>query len=137
MRLKQVLYNYMSNAIKFTPRGGHVTVRARPEDGESFRIEVEDDGIGIAAGDLSRLFVEFRQLDAGYGKAQPGTGLGLALTRCLVEAQGGSVGIRSRPCEVSVFHAVLLRKPRNLAQHVEPSAPAGIGLSRLAQAFPP
>jgi len=137
VRLKQVLYNYMSNAIKFTPRGGHVTVRARPEDGESFRIEVEDDGIGIAAGDLSRLFVEFRQLDAGYGKAQPGTGLGLALTRRLVEAQGGSVGVRSRPCEGSVFHAVLLRKPRNLAQHVEPSAPAGIGLPRLAQAFPP
>ena len=112
-------------------------MRARPEDGESFRIEVEDDGIGIAAGDLSRLFVEFRQLDAGYGKAQPGTGLGLALTRRLVEAQGGSVGVRSRPCEGSVFHAVLLRKPRNLAQHVEPSAPAGIGLPRLAQAFPP
>ncbi|CAN0226451.1 unnamed protein product, partial [Phaeothamnion confervicola] len=108
-RLKQVLFNYLSNAIKFTPVGGHVTVRARAEGATHFRLEVEDDGIGIAAADLPRLFSEFQQLDAGYNKRHQGTGLGLALTRRLVQAQGGSVGVRSTVGHGSVFHAVLNR----------------------------
>ena len=109
-RLKQVLYNYLSNAIKFTPEGGRVTVRALPEGGSHLRIEVEDNGIGIAAADLPRLFTEFLQLDAGYSKEHPGTGLGLALTRRLVQAQGGSVGVHSTPEVGSVFHFVLKRR---------------------------
>ncbi|MBC7701166.1 HAMP domain-containing sensor histidine kinase [Aquabacterium sp.] len=108
-RLKQVLYNYLSNAIKFTPSGGHVTVSARAEGPDRFRLEVEDDGIGIAPDDLPRLFVDFQQLDAGYNKLHQGTGLGLALTRRLVEAQGGSVGVRSTLGLGSVFHVVLDR----------------------------
>ena len=108
-RLRQVLYNYLSNAIKFTPEGGHVTLRARAEGPTRFRIEVEDDGIGIAAADLPRLFVEFQQLDAGNTRQHQGTGLGLALTRRLVQAQGGSVGVRSTPGVGSVFHLVLAR----------------------------
>ncbi len=108
-RLKQVLYNYLSNAIKFTAEGGHVTVRGRGQGPKRFRVEVEDDGQGIAADDLPRLFVEFQQLDAGYSKQHQGTGLGLALTRRLVEAQGGSVGVRSTPGLGSVFHFVLDR----------------------------
>lgn len=113
-RLKQVLYNYLSNAIKFTPTGGLVTVRGRPEGPDHVRLEVEDSGIGIAPDDLSRLFVEFQQLDSGYTKRHQGTGLGLSLTRRLVEAQGGSVGVRSVLGEGSVFHAVL---PRWAAAH--------------------
>ncbi len=106
-RLKQVLYNYLSNALKFTPDGGSVVVRtARAHDG-SFRLEVEDTGQGIAPEDIERLFVEFQQLDAGAAKKHAGTGLGLALTRRLVEAQGGSVGVRSTPGAGSVFYAVL------------------------------
>jgi signal transduction histidine kinase/CheY-like chemotaxis protein len=108
-RLKQVLYNYLSNAIKFTPAGGHVTVRALPEGPEHFRVEVADTGIGIAADDLPRLFTEFLQLDAGYSKQHQGTGLGLALTRRLVNAQGGTVGVRSTLGAGSVFHVVLNR----------------------------
>ncbi len=108
-RLKQVLYNYLSNAIKFTPQGGRVTVRAMAHGASHFRIEVEDTGIGISPTDLSRLFVEFQQLDAGYSKQHQGTGLGLALTRRLVEAQGGSVGVRSVVGVGSVFHVVLNR----------------------------
>ncbi len=109
-RLKQVLYNYLSNAIKFTPEGGRVTVRAVPEGAEAFRLEVEDTGIGIAQEDVTRLFVEFQQLDAGAAKRHAGTGLGLALTRRLVEAQGGTVGVRSTFGRGSVFHAVLPRR---------------------------
>ncbi|HET7863721.1 MAG TPA: PAS domain S-box protein [Burkholderiaceae bacterium] len=108
-RLKQVLYNYLSNALKFTPAGGSVVVRARAEGERMFRIEVEDTGIGIPSQQLGRLFVEFEQLDAGRTKNHAGTGLGLALTRRLVEAQGGRVGVRSAPGQGSVFHAILPR----------------------------
>jgi PAS domain S-box-containing protein len=108
-RLKQVLYNYLSNAIKFTPSAGCITVRVTADDEEHFRLEVEDTGIGIAADQLPRLFTEFEQVDAGRNKQQQGTGLGLALTRRLVEAQGGSVGVRSEPGKGSVFYARLNR----------------------------
>src|SRR5712664_3784571 len=109
-RLKQVLYNYLSNALKFTPTGGLVTVRALPEGPEFFRIEVDDTGAGITAEDLRRLFVEFQQLDAGAAKKHGGTGLGLALTKRIVEAQGGTVGVHRTPGAGSVFHAVLPRR---------------------------
>jgi len=121
-RLKQVLYNYLSNAIKFTPDGGHIHVRATAEGPRHFRIEVEDTGIGIAQSDLPRLFVEFQQLDAGHGRQHGGTGLGLALTKRLVQAQGGSVGVRSLPDQGSVFHLVLPRTPTHAGD--EPALPS-------------
>ncbi|HWH80384.1 MAG TPA: PAS domain S-box protein, partial [Candidatus Binatus sp.] len=92
-KLKQVLYNFLSNAVKFTPDGGRITVRARPESPEEFRIEIEDTGIGINSDDVARLFVEFQQLDASSTKQYPGTGLGLALSKKIIEAQGGRVGV--------------------------------------------
>jgi len=106
-KLKQVLYNYLSNALKFTPDEGRVVVRVRREDADRFRLEVEDSGIGIEARDLGRLFTEFQQLDSGSSKKYGGTGLGLALTKRLVEAQGGRVGVRSTPGRGSLFFAVL------------------------------
>ena len=106
-RLKQVLYNYVSNALKFTEPGGRVTVRAVPESDGMFRISVEDTGIGIAEHDLPRLFIEFQQLDAGTAKKHAGTGLGLALTKRIVEAQAGSVGVTSKLGSGSTFYAVL------------------------------
>jgi PAS domain S-box-containing protein len=111
-KLKQVLYNYLSNALKFTPEEGRVTLRMGPEGGEYFRLEVEDTGIGIRPEDLGRLFVEFQQLDVGAAKKYGGTGLGLALTRRIVEAQGGRVGVDSTPGRGSRFFAVLPRAPR-------------------------
>jgi PAS domain S-box-containing protein len=110
MRLKQVLYNYLSNAIKFTPEGGRVALRVRPDGRKSFRIEVEDTGIGIRPEDEHRLFIEFQQLDASTAKKFPGSGLGLALTKRLVEAQGGTVGVRSVPGTGSTFIATLPRQ---------------------------
>jgi signal transduction histidine kinase len=110
-RLKQVAYNYLSNALKFTPSGGRVVLRARPVNGERFRIEVEDTGIGVASSDLGRLFVQFQQLESGNAKRHQGTGLGLALTKRLVEAQGGSVGVTSTVGKGSTFHAELPRRP--------------------------
>jgi PAS domain S-box-containing protein len=107
VRLKQVLFNYLSNAIKFTPEDGRVIVRARREGHDHFRIEVEDTGIGVSAADLPRLFSEFEQLDQGLNKRHQGTGLGLALTRRLIEAQGGQVGVSSDLGRGSVFYLVL------------------------------
>jgi CheY-like chemotaxis protein/nitrogen-specific signal transduction histidine kinase len=109
-RLKQVLYNYLSNAFKFTPEGGTVDVRATPDGPEMFLLEVADSGVGIAEADLGRLFQDFQQLDSGAAKPHGGTGLGLALTKRLVEAQGGSVGVRSTVGDGSVFHACLPRR---------------------------
>jgi PAS domain S-box-containing protein len=108
--LRQVLYNFLSNAIKFTPDGGNVDMRVTAEGDAHFRIEVEDTGIGIREEDLGRLFVEFQQLDASTAKRYPGTGLGLALTKRIVEAQGGSVGMRSVFGAGSTFWAVLPRR---------------------------
>jgi len=103
-RLKQVVYNYLSNAIKFTVESGAIQVRARWEGGRAFRLEVEDTGPGIPDADIPRLFADFQQLDS----ARPvlGTGLGLALTKRIVEGQGGVVGVRSRPGVGSIFYAV-------------------------------
>ncbi len=108
-RLKQVLYNYLSNAIKFTPSGGLITVRAGASGARHFRLEVEDSGVGIAALDLPRLFTAYQQLDTGSTKKYEGSGLGLALSRRLVMAQCGSVGVRSTLGTGSVFHLVLNR----------------------------
>src|SRR5207253_4669586 len=125
-RLKQVLYNYLSNALKFTPSGGLVTVRASPEGADFFRLEVKDTGPGIRPEDLRRLFVEFQQLDAGATKKHAGTGLGLALTKRIVEAQGGSVGVRSAAGAGSVFWAVLPRQAKGESRPdvARPIAPA-------------
>ena len=106
-KLKQVLYNYLSNALKFSPEGGQVRVRARQEGPDAYRIEVEDKGIGIKPEDIPRLFAEFQQLDTSASKKYQGTGLGLALTKRIVEAQGGRVGVSSTSGRGSIFYAVL------------------------------
>ncbi|CAM3901286.1 PAS domain S-box protein [Roseateles saccharophilus] len=110
-RLRQVLLNYLSNAIKFTPAGGRVELRMLGEGPRLWRLEVEDSGIGIASERLDQLFVEFQQLDDGLTKRHQGTGLGLALTRRLVKAQGGRVGVYSEAGRGSCFYAVLPRRP--------------------------
>ncbi len=109
-RFKQILYNYLSNAVKFTHEGGSVIVRVARENDARFRVDVEDTGVGIAPEEIPQLFSEFQQL-ASNRKAEQGTGLGLALTRRIVEAQGGEVAVRSVPGQGSVFSAVLPLDP--------------------------
>ncbi|MGA2117582.1 MAG: response regulator [Bryobacteraceae bacterium] len=110
-RLRQVLYNYLSNALKFTDGKGCVSVRAKSESATEFRLEVSDTGPGISEKDMAQLFVKFHQLDATAAKRFQGTGLGLALTKRIVEAQGGRVGVDSRLGEGSTFFAILPRGP--------------------------
>jgi PAS domain S-box-containing protein len=95
VRLRQILYNLISNAVKFTDRGGRVRVRAR-RDEDRVSIAVMDTGIGIAPRDLSRLYRSFEQLELPSGDRPGGTGLGLALTKRLVEMHGGTIDVESQ-----------------------------------------
>lgn len=97
-KFKQIMYNLMSNAIKFTPPGGSVTVRAELADSaaaDAVRISVCDTGIGIKVEDQERVFREFEQVDSSYSRQQQGTGLGLALTKNLIELHGGRIWVES------------------------------------------
>ena len=94
-RLRQVLLNLLGNAVKFTDKG-EVSVRAWREAGPAeIRIVVEDTGIGIAKGDVSRLFVKFSQVDGSYKRRHQGAGLGLVITKSLVQRMGGRISMES------------------------------------------
>ena len=110
VRIKQVLYNLLSNAVKFTPKGGTIRLLVAAEN-RQLQIRVEDTGIGIRPEDMSRLFQEFEQIEPVTGKKPDGTGLGLILTKRLVELHGGSISAESDVGKGSVF-VVHLPLPR-------------------------
>jgi len=93
--VKQVLLNLITNAIKFTPEGGKVTVRCEAKS-VGLILKVTDTGIGIAAEDLQRLSKPFEQIDSQHSRQHEGTGLGLALSKSLVELHGGNFKIESQ-----------------------------------------
>jgi signal transduction histidine kinase/HAMP domain-containing protein len=104
VRVRQILLNLLSNAIKFTNDGGTITLAARPDDGGRLaRVAVTDTGIGIAREDQQKLFQEFLQLDAAASRRYEGTGLGLALSKRLVELHGGAIGVESEVGRGSTF----------------------------------
>jgi len=102
-KFKQVCFNLLSNAVKFTDSGGSVKIDARARETGRFEARVTDTGIGIRKEDLPRLFREFEQLETGANRRFEGTGLGLALTKKLVEAQGGRVAVESEYGKGSAF----------------------------------
>jgi GAF domain-containing protein len=111
-KLKQILYNLLSNAIKFTPERGRVTLRGR-QGGSLVEVEVADTGIGIRPEDQGRIFGEFEQVDSAYARQVQGTGLGLPLTRRLVELHGGTLTLQSAEGQGSTFTFTLpLRVPQ-------------------------
>jgi signal transduction histidine kinase len=107
LRFKQILYNLVSNAVKFTDPGGRVEIRVKPVDAGTFRLEVSDTGIGISEEDFPRLFREFEQLDTGPGRRYQGSGLGLSLTKKLVELHGGTIDVKSKVGHGTTFGVVL------------------------------
>jgi two-component system sensor histidine kinase/response regulator len=102
VRIRQVLSNLMSNALKFTDRGG-VTLDVGMVDGNLVRFIVEDTGIGIESAKLDGIFEEFEQADRSTTRRFGGTGLGLAISKKLVELMGGRIGVQSAVGQGSVF----------------------------------
>ncbi|MEW6418297.1 MAG: ATP-binding protein [Nitrospirota bacterium] len=138
-KLKQIMFNLLSNAVKFTPDGGSVYVTARkliqeveklgnyevkkshdaqllnfltsqPHDRNFIEISIEDTGIGIKSEDMDKLFKEFSQLESPYTKNHEGTGLGLALTKRLIELHGGKIWVESEFGKGSKFTFVIPMK---------------------------
>jgi PAS domain S-box-containing protein len=106
-KFKQILYNLLSNAVKFSDDGGQVSIKARRMAPHHFEVQIHDTGIGIKTEDIDRLFTEFEQLDSGTARRFEGTGLGLALTKKIVEFQGGRISLESQPGKGSLFTVVL------------------------------
>jgi signal transduction histidine kinase len=124
-KLRQMLLNLVSNAVKFTPEGGHVTIGSQRLAG-SVEISVSDDGVGIARSEFEHLFEEFRQVDSDIAREQGGTGLGLALTRRFVELHGGRIRLASEVGKGSVFTLSLPLAPAPVE-----AAGASLALARL------
>jgi PAS domain S-box-containing protein len=106
-RFKQVLFNLLSNAVKFTPESGRVWISTSSDEDGGFQVQVKDSGIGIRKEDIGRLFTEFEQLDSSPGRRYEGTGLGLALTKKIVELQQGSIQLESEFGKGSAFSVAL------------------------------
>lgn len=122
--LEQALSNLLSNAIKFTPSGGHVVVRIR-ETATETRILVSDTGIGIAPAHHQAIFERFRQVDGSATRTHEGAGIGLALTKDLVEAHGGRITVDSALNEGATFTVILPRGREALPDDVAPADAAG------------
>jgi PAS domain S-box-containing protein len=100
-RVEQIMSNLVSNAVKYSHRGDAVTVRARSEEA-NLRVDIVDTGVGIPASALPRLFEKFSQVDRG-GRNRPGTGLGLVISKGLIEAHGGSISVSSTEGDGTTF----------------------------------
>ncbi len=106
-RLRQVLFNLAGNAIKFTERGGVSIIVEPGEAADEILIAVRDTGIGISAEDLERIFLEFEQAEGGAARKFGGTGLGLTISKKILERMGGSIAVDSAPGEGSTFRVAV------------------------------
>jgi len=123
MRMRQVLWNLVHNAVKFTPKGGRIRVEASADDaGVAF--SVVDNGVGVDAKDLPFIFERFRQVDGSATRAYRGMGIGLALAKAYVELHGGTIAVESQPGKGTAFH---VRIPRAASTgHAGPQAPPAV-----------
>jgi signal transduction histidine kinase len=113
-RIREMLFNIVTNAIKYTPQGGTVLISLAQDD-DAVTVSVRDTGIGIAAGDLPHVFERFWRADPARSRTgdRPGVGLGLAITKWIVEAHGGTITVQSRPGRGSVF---TVRLPKSVSR---------------------
>ena len=134
---RQILINFLTNAIKYTPEGGEVTLGAEREANNRLRVWIKDSGVGIPEEDWPKVFGAFERVDNKYSNAQVGTGLGMPLTKKLAEVNGGSVDFTSADGEGSTFWvqlpAVEIERNENeeLAENSKEELPQGNGESIL------
>jgi signal transduction histidine kinase len=102
-KLQQILYNFLSNAIKFSPHGGRIELAAELKGNDAIRITVTDQGPGIEGDKQAVIFEKFRQIDGSVTREHSGSGLGLAISKELASLLGGSIGLRSAPGEGATF----------------------------------
>jgi len=129
--LKQVLINLLTNAIKFTPSGGTVSILAMLSD-ENVHISVRDTGIGIAKEDLVRLTNPFEQVENQFSKTKEGTGLGLALTKSLVELHNGQLDIDSNVGHGTNVTVILPLRPKGVPQGAVATEPNKLSMTLQA-----
>jgi len=120
--LKQILINLVSNAVKFTPEGGRITVVGSAARGGGFQIAVQDNGPGIPREKLDRIFTPFNQVDNRYDRQAGGTGLGLALIRGLAELHGGRAWLESEPGKGCCAYVVLPLEGEHIRERVDAAA---------------
>ena len=127
LKIKQVLYNLLSNAVKFSYDNGEVKVIVGLDSQQRLQLQVKDYGVGIKNEDLPRIFREFEQLDSGAARRFPGTGLGLALTKRIIELHRGSITVQSELGKGSTFMVTI---PRQAASSEESSRDRSLLSSR-------
>ena len=110
-KLKQVLINLLTNAVKFTPDGGRIELKATPVGDGTVEIAVKDTGVGIAPEEQATIFEEFHQACTADGHNQEGLGLGLALSKRFVEMHEGTIRVQSQPDQGSTFTVTLPLQP--------------------------
>jgi PAS domain S-box-containing protein len=126
-KVKQVLYNLLSNAVKFSHEDGVVKLTIGLDAQEQLQIQVKDGGIGIKSADLPRIFCEFEQVGSGASRRSPGTGLGLALTKRIIELHNGSILVESEFGKGSTFTITI---PRSINVAETPRAIRDVHTSR-------
>ncbi len=99
LKVKEIIYNLLSNAVKFTPEGGKIGMRAK-KAGSEIEVVVWDTGVGIAPENMERIFEGFFRVDTPYSRLTEGTGLGLPLSRKMVELHGGKLSVESEGLEM-------------------------------------
>jgi len=119
LRVRQVLWNVVHNAVKFTPKGGEIRVEAEADD-RGISVSIADNGVGIDAKDLPLIFERFRQIDGSATRAHRGMGIGLALAKALVELHGGTIQADSQPGRGTTFR---IRLPRIASSAAAPPEP--------------
>ncbi|WP_346911188.1 PAS domain-containing protein, partial [uncultured Roseibium sp.] len=119
-RLRQILINFLSNAIKFTPEGGKVVLEISKEPNSHIRFAVADTGIGIPEDQVATIFERFTQADTSITRRHEGSGLGLAISKSLVDLMGGTIGVRTAPDAGSTFYFTL---PLQGSEAGSPQAP--------------
>jgi len=117
-KLEQILYNFLSNAVKFTPKRGTIEITAAMTDQRHVRIAVSDTGCGVAETDRAKIFEKFRQVDGSITRQTTGSGLGLAISRELAAILAGAIDMQSQPGKGSTFWIEI---PVTITQHPQPN----------------